>query len=164
MVNIENTKQIILNSVSQRQKCNNHVDNVACTNYGINGHDFSLHLSKRCITTSTAYSSRIGTPLENDILFGRGHHVSRHIGNVRFRELIYRMKPLYNFVNSKISKTTATSKFKQRKTVFIDNLVKHVVSCGGRFLERDNNNEAWVHADNLKVRVKVGQALRDTMI
>ena len=57
-----------------------------------------------------------------------------------------------------------TVKFKQRKTVFTENIVNHIMSCGGRFLVRDELGEEWVLAEYEKVRLKVSQALRDTMI
>ena len=135
------------------------------------GHAFPT-IPMRCGTRSSSTanysnSTRIEVPLENDILFGRGHRASRHIGNVRFRELILRMKPLYKVLednNNAIRKRKTTTKFKQRKTLFTVNLVNHVVSCGGRFLVRDEHNGVWVLAEYERVRVKVGQALRDTII
>lgn len=93
--------------------------------------------------------SVIKNPTGNDILFGRGKSTINHLGNIRFRTMIQKVKPMYKCLGN------------GEKSKFAKNLMNHVHSTGGRFLEKNERGQ-WVPADKSKIKEKILQALRQT--
>ena len=91
-------------------------------------------------------------PHENDVLFGRGNNVNRHVGNLKFRQLCREHKAHY-VMCTKLEK----------KSVSV-NIVNHVRNMDppGRFLRKDAEGQ-WVDVGDQEAREKTSQALRDCL-
>ena len=92
----------------------------------------------------------IMTPHDNDVLFGRGNFVNRHVGNLNFRKLCRENKATY----SKCSKL-------EKKSISIK-IVKSIreLDPAGRFLKRNKQGQ-WFDVGDQEAREKTSQALRD---
>lgn len=95
----------------------------------------------------------IADPHPNDVLCGRGGRINSHEGNVKFREIVNALKPLY------LSQTTK----KAEKAVIAAEVVARIRSLNppGRFLKESNKEGVWVEISDEKARKKAGQALRE---
>jgi hypothetical protein len=95
----------------------------------------------------------IADPHPNDVLCGRGGRINSHEGNVKFREIVNALKPLY------LSQTTK----KAEKAVIAAEVVARIRSLDppGRFLKETNKEGVWVEISDEKARKKAGQALRE---
>lgn len=101
----------------------------------------------------------IRNPDPSDVLCGRGGGINAHEGNVAFRELVQDQKAQYNLAANK-----------NEKAEISQDIVDHVNSRGGRFLQRDEsqpfssagkNTGWWIEIDNMKAIAKTSQALRE---
>ena len=88
----------------------------------------------------------------NDVLFGQGGQSNNNHGNVQYRAIVDRIRPIYN---------TASM---ADKTTIAQGVVEEIASKGGRFLIKDKNSHQWYLADNRTARMKVSQALREKYI
>ena len=88
----------------------------------------------------------------NDVLFGQGGQSNNNHGNVQYRAIVERIRPIYN---------TASM---ADKTTIAQGVVEEIASKGGRFLIKDKNSHQWYLADNRTARMKVSQALREKYI
>ena len=91
----------------------------------------------------------------NDVLCGRGNSVNKHIGNVRFRELIAANQEDY---------PTLTKKEKMNRAGEIVNLILHHTDPPGRFVARDTDTGLWHDIGMPRSLEKVSQALRDKIL
>lgn len=85
---------------------------------------------------------------ENDVLMGRGGKSNHHPGNMRYRQEIERLQESYKKTDDK-----------DEKTKISEQLVAHVQSYGGNFLEKDDHG--WYIINDVVARRKVSQALRE---
>jgi len=85
---------------------------------------------------------------DNDVLMGRGGKSNHHPGNMRYRQEIERLQGDYKKTDDKDEKTRIS-----------EQLVSHVQSYGGNFLEKDDHG--WYIIDDIVARRKVSQALRE---
>jgi len=85
---------------------------------------------------------------DNDVLMGRGGKSNHHPGNQRYRAEIERLQERYKLTDDKDEKTNISAE-----------LVQHVQSYGGHFLEKDD--KGWYVIDDVVARRKVSQALRE---
>lgn len=85
---------------------------------------------------------------DNDVLMGRGGKSNHHPGNERYRAQIDRLQERYKLTDDKDEKTNMSAE-----------LVQHVQSYGGHFLEKDD--KGWYVIDDVVARRKVSQALRE---
>jgi hypothetical protein len=86
----------------------------------------------------------IGTPMNNDVIFGRGRFIQDHLGNVRFHHVIEEICPRYNQAN------------RDGKTNLTAEIVHSVKESEGRFLKDDGYG--WVEVDDKIARQKVSLA------
>lgn len=91
------------------------------------------------------------TPTDLDVLLGRGGMTNNHAGNVRYREEVEKVKPMY-----------FGCKTKNEKKEVSELLVAYVEDYGGRFLQKDPETKEWVLAPPKAARKKASQALRET--
>eukprot|EP00536_Pseudo-nitzschia_multiseries_P005695 jgi/Psemu1/285967/fgenesh1_pg.110_\ len=68
---------------------------------------------------------------DHDVLQGRGSGSMQNAGNIRFRALVEELRPAY----------VATSS-RKKKAKMISNMVRHIQSRKGRFLQRVSDNES----------------------
>jgi len=89
---------------------------------------------------------------DNDVLCGRGGKANNHPGNIRFRELVRRQKPVYS-----------TVRFKREKGIISDNIISTIkrLDPPGRFLRYDSKKDNWVEISITKMKRKTAQALRE---
>lgn len=87
-------------------------------------------------------------PTEKDVLMGRGGKSNHHPGNMQYRTEIDRLQDRYKETDDKEEKTNISG-----------NLVLHVQSYGGNFLENDDGG--WYIIEDVVARRKVSQALRE---
>lgn len=85
---------------------------------------------------------------DNDVLMGRGGKSNHHPGNMKYRQEIERVQEDYKKTDDKDEKTRIS-----------EELVTHVQSYGGNFLEKDDIG--WYIIDDVVARRKVSQALRE---
>jgi hypothetical protein len=88
-------------------------------------------------------------PHAEDVLLGRGKAHDSHPGNVVYRDLVNRYEAVYNSTNSRFKKSSITHE-----------IMRAIVSRGGRFLEFNVERRHWIVVEFRKARVKVAQALR----
>ena len=98
-----------------------------------------------------AKESKFCTPTHLDVLLGRGGGTNSHAGNIRYREEVEKVKPMYSSCYTKPEKKQVS-----------ELLVAAVHDYGGRFLEKDLETELWVLAPQNSARKKASQALRET--
>jgi len=84
----------------------------------------------------------------NDVLFGRGWPIMKHLGNVHFRGMIQTHLERYKNETSK-----------RAKTLVAQSIVTMVKANGGRFLKEDSG--WWVEVTDNMARQKVTVAFRD---
>ena len=113
------------------------------------GHQFQTYKKVMSIRIS---SNGVIDPHNNDVLFGRGNNVNRHLGNLNFRKLCRENKAHYAMC-SKLEKKAVSVK--------IVNTVKKL-DPPGRFLRR-NKEGKWVDVGDQEAREKTSQALRDCL-
>jgi hypothetical protein len=100
----------------------------------------------------SAPGSSVSSPTDIDIMFGKGAKYNKHSGNIKYREVVESMKPLY--------RDQGTSK-KGKKAVTLRCLEK-IHDYGGRFLELVSvNPEIWVVVPANKAREKISQRIRE---
>ena len=90
----------------------------------------------------------IATPLDTDVLCGRGGAALRHPGNQTYRSLVQLNKGLY------------ISCLKMEKLKISKSIVAAIREQKGRFLEKDNNG-TWYDIGDKKATEKTSQALRE---
>ena len=90
-------------------------------------------------------------PTNNDVLFGRGGHTNGHAGNIRFRRMALKLRPLYE----------ASSK--KDKFNISNMLVEGVKKEGHRFAKRGSDG-LWHEVTWKFARKKASQALRERCI
>merc|ERR1712113_804580 len=90
-------------------------------------------------------------PTDLDVLLGRGGLTNNHAGNVRYREEVEKVKPMY-----------FSCRTKNEKKEVSELLVAYVQDYGGRFLEKDQTTKKWILASAKAARKKASQALRET--
>merc|ERR1712038_1042304 len=90
-------------------------------------------------------------PTELDVLLGRGGLTNNHAGNIRYREEVEKVKPMY-----------FSCKTKPEKKEVSELLVAYVQDYGGRFLVKDPETNRWMLAPMKAARKKASQALRET--
>ncbi len=90
-------------------------------------------------------------PTDLDVLLGRGGLTNNHAGNIRYREEVEKVKPMYFSCLTKSEKKEVS-----------ELLVAYVQDYGGRFLEKDPETKEWVLASETAARKKASQALRET--
>jgi len=90
-------------------------------------------------------------PTNLDVLLGRGGLTNNHAGNIRYREEVEKVKPMY-----------FSCRTKNEKKEVSELLVAYVQDYGGRFLEKDPNTKRWILASPKAARKKASQALRET--
>lgn len=111
--------------------------------------DIDCDLLKALLKTS---SKSILTPGENDIIFGRGKSANTHPGNIRYRELVEKNKPLYH----------ALGRSNTKKKAFTLKLLQTIKDYGGRFLELDDvKTGEYCEVSDDKAREKISQRLRE---
>jgi hypothetical protein len=96
-------------------------------------------------------SSNELTPTEHDILCGRGTSTNKHPGNISYRKMIERCKPIYRELLTKDDKRDYSKLVKE-----------HIEQCGGRFLKKCLILGTWVKMDDNDARKKVSQSLRES--
>lgn len=89
------------------------------------------------------------TPMQNDVLLGRGGRSNHHPGNKRYREEVKNLRGWYLSIGDNKDEKTALSQL----------LVDYVHGYNGRFLEKDKNG--WYVVPNIVARRKASQALRE---
>ena len=95
--------------------------------------------------------NKVCTPTDLDVLLGRGGLTNNHIGNIKYREEVEKVKPMYFSCMTKSEKKEVS-----------ELLVAYVQDYGGRFLEKDPDTGEWVLASDRAARKKASQALRET--
>eukprot|EP00934_Nitzschia_sp_Nitz4_P001596 Nitzschia sp. Nitz4//scaffold72_size95085//12875//14353//NITZ4_004745-RA/size95085-processed-gene-0.79-mRNA-1//1//CDS//3329557330//1596//frame0 len=88
----------------------------------------------------------VETPNNHDVLLGRGKATYSHVGNIRFRNLIFQYGDVYE---------AATQK---QKTKVAEDIMQIVHSRNGRFLRE--GDLGWVKVDKAAARRKVAHAFR----
>merc|ERR1739844_125283 len=88
-------------------------------------------------------------PTEHDVLSGRGTSINKHPGNISYRKVIDRCKPIYLEL--------PTKEEKRQYSILVK---KHIEDCGGRFLKKSLLG-TWVIMDDNDARKKVSQSLRE---
>ena len=91
------------------------------------------------------------TPTDLDVLLGRGGLTNNHAGNIRYREEVEKVKPMYFKCMTKAEKKEVS-----------ELLVAYVEDYGGRFLIKDEETSNWMLAPFKAARKKASQALRET--
>ncbi len=94
---------------------------------------------------------KVCIPTDLDVLLGRGGLTNNHSGNIRYREEVEKVKPMYFSCLTKSEKKEVS-----------ELLVAYVQDYGGRFLEKDSESGEWVIASQSSARKKASQALRET--
>ncbi len=89
---------------------------------------------------------RVGTPGQNDVLFGRGRAYYSHIGNLRLRNIIIERSPAYERAGPW-----------EKKMVSFE-IVKRIKKKSGRFLKEDD--AGWVEVDDETATKKVSHCFR----
>ena len=149
---------------------------------GIIPSGISNGMSRNCNTTTEASGSSpndiltatiITSIRSNDVLSGRGGRINSHPGNIQYRKLVERHKPIYLNPHTK----------KSEKQVLATNIVKEIRSMNppGRFLKEivsvlkteegeskgdksnntTNSGRQWVDIGDDRATQKTGQALRE---
>jgi hypothetical protein len=90
-------------------------------------------------------------PTDLDVLLGRGGLTNNHAGNIRYREEVEKVKPMY-----------FSSRTKTEKKNVSEMMVAYVEDYGGRFLAKDPDTGQWMIAPAKAARKKASQALRET--
>ncbi len=110
--------------------------------------------STRSIQSPAVQSTPIAhvcEPTDLDVLLGRGGLTNNHAGNIRYREEVEKVKPMYFSCRTKSEKKEVS-----------ELLVAYVQDYGGRFLEKDPDTKKWILASPKAARKKASQALRET--
>jgi hypothetical protein len=97
-------------------------------------------------------ATTLATVNVNDVLCGRGNSISRHVGNVKFRDLIDAHKDRYAML---------TRKEKMIVAQHIVDLIVHHTDPPGRFVRRDAATGLWLDIGISRSLEKTSQALRD---
>lgn len=112
--------------------------------------------NKPNIITPTANSNdtwiaeAVTRPTHNDVLFGRGGGVNRHVGNIHFRQLVSKYEYDYRATHRKADKTDISAR--------IVSIIRNL-DPPGRFLKNDEG--VWRDVGDEKARNKTSQALRE---
>ena len=93
--------------------------------------------------------SRDIEPTEDDVLFGRGGHINKNLGNIRFRAKALELCAWYESCETKDEKTHISNV-----------LLESVTSQGHRFLEKSKDG-LWHEVIGNGARKKASQALRE---
>mmetsp|Transcript_5925 Transcript_5925/g.8647 ORF Transcript_5925/g.8647 Transcript_5925/m.8647 type:complete len:313 (+) Transcript_5925:182-1120(+) len=95
-------------------------------------------------------SEAVTRPTHNDVLFGRGGGVNRHVGNIHFRQLVSKYEHDYRATHRKADKTDISAR--------IVSIIR-TLDPPGRFLK--NTEGVWRDVGDEKARNKTSQALRE---
>jgi hypothetical protein len=87
----------------------------------------------------------------NDILCGRGGRSNNHFGNKRYRQVVGKMKCMYQHCPAKTLKTDLSM-----------SIVEHCWSYGARFVKLDERNGKYYVLTKAEARKKTSQALRES--
>lgn len=98
-----------------------------------------------------SFEKQFCSPTELDVLLGRGGGTNNHPGNIRYRDEVEKVKPMYFSCNTKNEKKEVS-----------ELLVAYVEDYGGRFLIKDRETNEWILATAKQARKKASQALRET--
>mmetsp|Transcript_18656 Transcript_18656/g.27672 ORF Transcript_18656/g.27672 Transcript_18656/m.27672 type:complete len:314 (-) Transcript_18656:985-1926(-) len=101
-------------------------------------------------STSSWISEAVTRPTHNDVLFGRGGGVNRHVGNIHFRQLVSKYEHDYRATHRKADKTDISAR--------IVSIIR-TLDPPGRFLK--NMEGVWRDVGDEKARNKTSQALRE---
>ncbi len=97
------------------------------------------------------HEKKFCSPTDLDVLLGRGGGTNNHPGNIRYRDEVEKVKPMYFSCNTKNEKKEVS-----------ELLVAYVEDYGGRFLIKDKETNQWILATAKQARKKASQALRET--
>lgn len=90
------------------------------------------------------------SPSHQDIICGRGLHITSHLGNIKLHNLVkqHRRKYLHSS--------------RQEKATMIKQIVDEIKSTGSKFIQRvqDGRDDEWMEVDEETAYNKVGHALR----
>jgi hypothetical protein len=105
---------------------------------------------RKTIMTKTEVQNSI-IPHNHDIICGRGGKANSHIGNLNYRELVERTKPLY-----------LSTQRRYRRFISLS-IVKAIASQNppGRFLRRIDRSKKWISLSEKEAERKTSQALRE---
>jgi hypothetical protein len=94
---------------------------------------------------------QLASPSKFDVICARGSSAAKHVGNLRFREIIRQSLPRYN-----------AAKTKMEKSLIVTSIVDAVrdSSPNGGFIKQDRNG-MWYDVGDAIAREKVGQNMRD---
>jgi len=104
----------------------------------------------------TGYEFRTRVPQDDDVLFGRGGGINKHIGNIHFRQIVQLRKQDYNDAEPKEVKAKITKE-----------ILAEINASGGRFLKKEVMGSHrdwtgwWIEANAEKAFAKTSQALRE---
>jgi hypothetical protein len=93
------------------------------------------------------------SPSPTDVVCARGRAFWEHEGNCRYRALI-----------AKATRKYSDSTCKLEKSLVVSEVIEAVRRSNGRFIKKSRRGGPWVEVDELFVREKVGQALRDGLV
>jgi len=96
-------------------------------------------------------SGPIHTVHIHDVLCGRGRGISKHIGNIRYRELIFERRVEY-------------SKLPNEHKIYLSQSIVYAVRTlnpPGRFLQRDPATNSWFDVGDQRAKEKTSQVLRE---
>jgi len=93
----------------------------------------------------------IKEPSSNDVLSGRGGRSNHHAGNVHFRKVVNKIRPIYIRSN------------KREKPHISYQVVEEIrgLDPTGRFLQEEKKSGLWYEIGDKRAREKASQALRD---
>ena len=98
---------------------------------------------KPLIELNNPGGQRVDTPLENDVLCGRGGNINSHSGNEQFRTLVEQHKRVY-----------LTARFKREKRMIANSIVSEIRNKepSGRFLAKMHKDDVhWTDIGDEKV-------------
>jgi hypothetical protein len=115
----------------------------------------TLHCNNIDERTESTNSSQNRTYIDeidsNDILCGRGGRSNHHRGNKRYRQVVGKMKYMYQQCPAKTLKTDLSR-----------TIVEHCYSYGARFVKFDNACSKYYVLTKNEARKKTSQALRES--
>jgi hypothetical protein len=141
-------------AASQHNSNNNHSNNLCCVG-GSNDHHLHHPHGGTCagphhhVVGIPDADGFIYDPRDPDVLCGRGGASLRHPGNQTYRRLVSLNKGLY------------VTCLKTEKLKISRSIVAAIREQNGRFLEKDNDRNAWLDIGEKKAVEKTSQALRE---
>lgn len=123
---------------------------ITTANYGKESKKQSKPRGRRSVSkdekkeSKESSSSGIKTPNASDVLGGRGANINRHEGNIKFREEAGKLKSKYR------------ESSRQEKALVREELVNRVKECGGRFLEK-YDDDLWYEMNDTDAKAKAAR-------